>query len=112
MPITEGTLDALAAFHFVRRQPLVVGTSLYVEVFDSKKLYRMEVQVLKREEIETPLGAFKTLLIRPVMLSEGIFSRKGDVLIWITDDEKRIPLMLRSKVKIGSVTATLTGGAY
>jgi len=53
------------------------------------------VQVVKKEEIETGFGTFKTILIRPVLQSEGIFSRKGDILIWLTDDAKRLPVFSR-----------------
>jgi hypothetical protein len=46
------------------------------------------------------------------MKSEGIFYKKGDILIWLTDDEKRIPVLLKTKVVVGSITATLIGGQY
>ena len=110
--INDATMDALSCFYYVRYLPLPVGKSLYVEIFDGKKLYKAEVQVVKKEEIQIPLGTFKAILIKPVLLSEGLFSRKGDVLIWVTDDEKRIPLLLKTKVKVGAIKATLTGGKY
>jgi len=110
--INETTMDALSCFYYVRYLPLAVGKSIYVDIFDNKKLYKAEVQIVRKEEIETPLGTFKTILIRPILLSEGIFSRKGDILIWITDDAKRLPLLLETKVKVGAIKATLTGGKY
>jgi hypothetical protein len=110
--ITEDTMDALTCFYHMRYQPLEVGKTMYAHLFDNKKFYMLEVQVLKREEIETPLGKFKTILIKPILLTEGIFNRKGDVLIWLTDDDKRLPVLLKTKVKIGSIKATLTGGKY
>ncbi|NTU43518.1 MAG: DUF3108 domain-containing protein [Nitrospirales bacterium] len=105
-------LDPLSCFYYVRGVPLEVGKSVFVDIFDSKKLYSVEVQVLKKETIETPLGTFNTILIKPLMKSEGIFYRKGDILIWLTDDEKRLPVLLKTKVAVGSVKATLTGGKY
>ncbi|MFA5353610.1 MAG: DUF3108 domain-containing protein [Thermodesulfovibrionales bacterium] len=105
-------LDPLSCFYYIRGLPLEVGKSVYVAVFDSKKLYKAEIQVLKKEIIETSLGRFNTILIRPVMKSEGIFSRRGDILIWLTDDDKRIPVLLKTKLSVGSVKATLTGGKY
>lgn len=111
-PLNNLTFDALSSFYYVRTVPLEVGKTVYVEVFDSKKLYSVEVMVLKKETIETPLGTFKTILIKPVMKSEGIFYRKGDILIWLTDDEKRLPVLVKTKVLVGSITATLVGGQY
>ncbi len=110
--IGEFTMDALSCFFYVRYLPLHVGKSVFVEIFDNKKLYKAEVQVLRKEELQTPLGTFQTILIKPVLLSEGIFSRKGDILIWLTDDDKRLPVLLKTKVKVGSISATLTGGRY
>jgi hypothetical protein len=46
------------------------------------------------------------------MKSEGIFNRKGDMYIWLTDDLKRIPVKMQTKVAVGSITATLVGGIY
>jgi hypothetical protein len=110
--VSEKTMDALTCFFHVRYLPLQVGKSVYAQIFDNKKYYRVEVQVLKKEEIETPLGKFNTILIKPILLTEGIFIRKGDVLIWLTDDDRRLPVLLKTKVKVGAIMATLTGGIY
>jgi len=110
--INDSTLDPLSCLYYVRRLPLEVGKSVFIEVFDNKKLYKVEIQVLNKETIETPLGTFKTILIKPLIKSEGIFYRKGDILIWLTDDEKRTPVLLKTKVQLGSVKAVLVGGKH
>ncbi len=68
--------------------------------------------MLRKEKVGVPAGEFDTIVVKPLMKSEGIFSRKGEIYIWLTDDERRIPVMLKTKVKIGSVNATLVGGTY
>ena len=110
--ITNQTYDTLSSFFFFRSIPLQVGSSYFIEIFDCKKLWNTEVQVLRREEIETPLGRFKTVVIKPLLKFNGIFARTGDMYIWLTDDERRIPVQMKSKVRIGSITATLVGGSY
>lgn len=110
--ISQKTYDMLSSFFYFRSVPLEVGTSYFIDIFDCKKLWNTEVQVLRREEIETPLGRFKTVIIKPLLKSEGIFARTGDMHIWLTDDERRIPVLMKSKVRIGSITATLVGGSY
>jgi hypothetical protein len=110
--ITKQTYDTLSSFYYFRTVPLKIGASYFIDIFDCKKLWNTEVQVLRREEIETPLGRFKTVVIKPILKSEGIFARTGDMYIWLTDDERRIPVLMKSKVKIGSITATLVGGSY
>ncbi|HAK89117.1 MAG TPA: DUF3108 domain-containing protein [Nitrospiraceae bacterium] len=110
--ISGSTFDPLSSLYYLRGIRLEVGKPVFIDIFDSKKLYKMEVQVLKKEIVETPSGTFKTILIKPLMRSEGIFYRKGDILVWLTDDNKRIPVLLKTKVSLGSVKAALTSGNY
>jgi len=110
--IKEKTFDPLTSFYHIRTLKLDVGKSAYVDIFDSKKLWNVEVKVLRREKIQTKLGIFDTVVIKPLMKSEGIFNRKGDMYIWLTDDLKRIPVKMETKVAIGSITATLVGGTF
>lgn len=52
------------------------------------------------------------MVITPLLKPEGIFARTGDMHIWLTDDERRIPVLMKSKVRTGGITATLVGGSY
>ncbi len=110
--ITKRTYDTLSSFFYFRTVPLQVGTSYFIDIYDCKRLWNTEVKVLRREELVTPLGRFKTIVIHPLLKSEGIFARTGDMFIWLTDDDRRIPVQMKSKVIVGSITATLTGGSY
>jgi Protein of unknown function (DUF3108) len=111
-PITPITYDSLSCFYFARLQNVEVGKSYYVDVFDGKRLHNTEVKVLRREELKSDVGTFKTILIMPVLKTNGIFSKSGDLYIWLSDDERHIPVKMKSKVKIGSITAKLVGGSY
>lgn len=111
--ITPQTHDMLSAFFHVRMIPLQVGISTFVDIFDCKRLRNTEVQVLGREEIEIPLGRFRTIVIKPLLKTdEGFFARTTDMVIWLSDDDRRIPLQMKSKLRIGSITVTLVGGNY
>ncbi len=112
LPIKADTYDPYSSFYHVRTLPLEVGKSVYVSILDTNQLWNVEVQVLKKEKLKTILGEVNTILIKPLMTSEGIFERKGEIYIWLTDDARRIPVKMRTKVTIGSVTATLVGGNF
>ncbi len=112
IPIVENTYDIYASFYYVRSQPLEPGSSFMIHVLDGKELRNIEVKVLKRERITVPAGEFNTILVRPMVKSEGVFEGKGGALIWLTDDSRRIPVKAETKVRVGSVTAVLTGGTY
>jgi hypothetical protein len=112
MAIRDNTFDPLSSFYYIRTLKTEVGKSVYVEVLDNKKLWNVEVQVIRKERIGTKLGNFDTIVIKPLLKSEGIFNKRGDMYIWLTDDEKHVPVKMQTKVAVGRVTATLMGGNY
>ncbi len=111
-PLKGMVFDPLSSFYYLRSLPLAVGKSVSIDLFDNKKTYALEVRVLRKETVKTPAGTFPTLVVKPLMQSEGIFHRKGDILIWLTDDERRLPVQLKTRVVLGSVKAVLVGGKY
>ncbi len=104
--------DPLSSFYHLRTLELVVGTPVYITIFDSKKVWNTEIQILRKEKVTVPAGTFDTIVVKPLMKSEGIFHRKGDIFIWLTDDTKHIPVKMEIKVAIGSITANLVEGIY
>jgi hypothetical protein len=94
------TFDPLSSLYYIRGTPLQVGKSIFVNIFNNKLIYKVEVQVLRKETVKTPLGTFNTVLIRSNMTSagDGIFYLPGDIYIWLTDDEKRIPVLFEKKI--------------
>ncbi|MCG2721941.1 MAG: DUF3108 domain-containing protein [Thermodesulfovibrionales bacterium] len=110
--LPDPVFDPISSFFHVRLLRLVVGEPVYVTIFDSKKVWNVEVQVLRKEKVSLPVGTFDTIVIKPVLQSEGIFFRKGEIFIWLTDDAKHIPVKLQTKVAVGSITATLVQGTY
>jgi hypothetical protein len=110
--VPPSVFDPISSFYHLRTLKLTVGDPVYVTIFDSKKVWNVEVQVLRRERITLPTGTFDTIVVKPNMKSEGIFYRKGEIFIWLTDDLNHIPVQLQTKVAVGSITATLVKGIY
>jgi hypothetical protein len=106
--VAAGIHDVLSAFYYVRTKALPDGATLIVPTHDNEKSYEMEVQVLRREKAEVPAGKFSCVVVEPKLKSEGIFKSKGSILVWLTDDERRIPVMVKSKVPVGSISVRLT----
>lgn len=109
IPITENTFDIYACFYHIRHQKLEVGKPLTVKVLDGKEPQNIVIQVLRKERIWTIFGNVDTIVIRPLVKPVGVFEGKGSVHIWLTDDARRIPVKAQTKVRVGSVTATLVG---
>ena len=107
-PLTPGALDELSVLYYVRTLPLVANTTVTARVFASRKNWELEVKVLGRETFETVLGQRETLKVEPLLKFEGIFQRKGRMIVWLTDDAERIPVQMKSEIIIGSFVTTLT----
>jgi len=99
--------DVLSALYYVRTQPLEVGKSLFVDNHTDKKNYPIEVKVLRRERVEVEAGTFDCLVVEPILQASGIFEQKGSLTVWLTDDQKKMPVLMKSKVVIGSIATEL-----
>jgi hypothetical protein len=100
--------DVLSAFYWVRKQDLEVGKILEVTAFDNFKTYPLAVKVLKREKIKVPGGRFDCFKIQPMILGEGLFKASGDIFIWLTADDLHLPVKMKSRIFIGSISAVMT----
>jgi hypothetical protein len=101
LPLKGLTFDALSALQYMRHLPLKPGASFTINIFNKKMLYKTEVQVVKKESLHTAFGKVDTLLLRTNMdeAGDGVFYYPGDIYIWLTADEKRIPVLIEKRLK-------------
>lgn len=107
-----GTFDPLSMLFLFRTKPLAVGYEFAAPVTDGDKAVVGKARVVRRETITTPAGEFDTFLVEPeVKEIGGVFRKSPDakLQIWITADERRIPVRVKSKVVVGSFSMDLTG---
>jgi len=107
--IPDQVQDALSSLYYLRtRSDLIVGTTITIPVHDSGKNWSVEVQILGREKVTTPAGEFATIKVRTFPKYEGVFMNKGEIFVWLTEDRRRIPVLMKSTISIGSLVSTLT----
>lgn len=99
--------DALSSLYYVRTIPLTVGQSVFLEAFSDGKKFSLEVKVVKKERVTVPAGTFRTIVVEPLLKTAGIFEHQGKIKVWLTDDRLRLPVMMKSRVLIGSISAQL-----
>ncbi len=99
--------DSLSSFYFLRTLPLRVGEPIHMHMFSNGRTYDVEIQVLRHERVEAYWGPVDTFVVRPVLRFQELLRQTGDVLIWLTDDERRLPVRMRTEIKVGTVEATL-----
>jgi hypothetical protein len=107
--IPEQALDALSSLYYLRtKEDFTIGKAMVIEVHDSGKNWSVEIQTLGREKVKTHAGEFDTIKLRTYPTHDGVFMNKGVVFIWLTDDSRKIPVLMKSTLKVGSFVFSLT----
>lgn len=65
-------------------------------------------RAIRRETLETEVGTFNAIVIKPEIMTKGAFKPVGDIYIWLSDDERKYVLRIESKIKIGTLTSEVT----
>ncbi len=102
--------DMVSAFYFVRTidfSDFEVGDRITLENFHRDSTYSLDVLFHGRDEIRVKTGTFHTLIIEPLIKEGGLFKHEGAIHIWLTDDDLRVPVRMRTRVPVGSITAEL-----
>ncbi len=61
----------------------------------------------KKERVKVDAGEFDCVVVDPILRATGLFKSKGRLLVWLTDDERKLPVQMKSKIFIGYITAEL-----
>jgi hypothetical protein len=100
--------DALSSLYYVRaHQDFIAGKPIIVNVHEDGKTWAVEVHTLGREKLKTVLGEVDTIKIKTYPRYEGVFQNKGEIYIWLTDDARKIPVLMKSTITIGTIVSTL-----
>jgi len=104
-------LDVLSALFVARVRGVEERGELRLAVFDNGKRYVMGVRWQGREKLDLPppFGpAYPTVIVEPQLVEgTGLFVREGRVQVWLTDDGRRVPVRMRSRVAVGAVSAEM-----
>ena len=101
------TYNEFSSFMIMRALPLMVGTELMVPTFADQKRHEVMVRVETKEQVHSIFGKTQAIRMRPQLHFKGLYKKTGDPTIWISDDAARIPLQIKAKIVIGSLTAKL-----
>jgi hypothetical protein len=106
--ILPGTHDVLSAFFDARTRALQPGDQIDLECHADRRNYPLRTKVYRRERVSVPAGEFDCLVVEPMLRTPGLFRHEGSLTIWLTDDARKIPVQMKSKLPIGSVSVVLT----
>ena len=104
--------DIMSAFYYVRTLDLSSmpkGTVFYLDNFFKDTTFRLGVRIHGKTTEQVDVGKFRCIVVEPLVVEGGLFKSEGSIYIWLTDDARKIPIKVATKIPIGFVEAKLTG---
>jgi Protein of unknown function (DUF3108) len=99
--------DLLSAIYYTRTQDFRVGNSIRMAISDNGTVKNVEIKVDKREMVDSPKGQLPALRTEATSVFGGLFRSGGTLLVWVSDDDRRLPLKFEAKIKLGKVFGTI-----
>ena len=109
--ISPNINDIVSAFYYARTldySNMKVGDKFRLYNFYKKKVYPLDIVYKGKETIEVEAGTFDCIMVEPLIVKGGLFKTEGNIIIWLSDDELKIPVKVKTKILIGSIDAELT----
>ena len=109
----EPIQDVLTVIYYLRTQQLEVGKSFEVPVTDAGRVFRIVVTAKEEKELDTALGKVKAIRVEPAMFGDTSLARgRGQLSIWITEDERHLPVRAQLKIDLGTFDIKLKRVTY
>ena len=107
----ECTHDLLALFYFARTinfEEIKENTRYPISFVIDEEVYDMSFAYLGKEEKKIPVfGKCKTMKFAVKLVAGEVFTGKEDMIVWVTDDENKVPLLFESPILVGSIQGRL-----
>jgi hypothetical protein len=111
LEMPPGTQDVISCLYYARSElSFQPGSVMTMNVYHDKKNRKLEVRVEEIETVSGPWGEVETARVLVVMPFQGLFLNQGNIRVWFTTDDRRIPVRMKAKVIIGSIVADLVSG--
>jgi hypothetical protein len=106
-PIPPQAQDALSAIFVIRTLPLRQGLKVTMPVVNADDVYRVQLAVAARERVTTPLGELNAWKVTPTVLDGGSHVLGQGLVLWVSDDARRLPLRMQADMPVGRFVLTL-----
>jgi len=105
--VIPGAKDAIATLYYVRTLDISVGDTFQVSNHTDKENYMLEITVPKTQKVHTALGTFDCIEVQPRLEGTKVFEGRKGLTVWFTNDEWKIPVLIRSRIMVGSIQAII-----
>lgn len=108
----KDTQDMVSAFYYLRNhldtRNIKEGEVIEINMFFDSENFKFRLKFIGREVLKTSFGNVPTLIFRPYVQSGRVFKEKESLTVWVSDDDNKIPLLVKADLAVGSLKATLT----
>ena len=105
---TDQPLDDLSFLYYARTMPLVVGKTYELKRYFKEDGNPVVIKVLRKDTISLGSGQYSTIVVQPIIKTDGLFSEGGKAEVHFTDDDRRIPVLIKAGVSSVPLLKTLT----
>ncbi|MFZ9939188.1 MAG: DUF3108 domain-containing protein [Bacteroidetes bacterium] len=109
--VPDQVQDIVSAFYAARSldySKAVIGQIFELPLFLDHETHRFIFRFKGRKTVSTDVGTFRALVFMPVVMKGRVFSSQDDLVVYISDDDNKIPLQIKANILVGSVKMTLT----
>jgi hypothetical protein len=109
--IPSNVNDIVSAFYYARTlnfSKLKIGDTIQLQNFYEDSVYALDVKYLGKDKASVPAGTFNCIVVEPIVIKGGLFKSEGSIFIWLSDDNLRIPIKVKTKVIVGAIDAVIT----
>lgn len=108
IPIPPTIHDIVSAFYWLRTHPVEANQSILLEVYSDEKVYRTEIKLLRTVMLELLWrGTFPCLVVEPIAAFKGVFVKRGRMWVYVSVDERRLPLFVKLQTPWGPMTGVI-----
>ena len=111
VPFPNRVQDMVSSFYYLRNNldshSLNENDEFDLDMFFDSENYKFKLKYLRKEVLDTKFGKVPCLVFRPYVESGRVFNEKESLTIWVSDDDNKIPLLIKADLLVGSLKASL-----
>jgi len=110
--VPDNVQDMMSCFYYLRSLPsenLRVGSVVRMNVWIDDEIFPFQLKVVAAEKLSTKFGKIDCLKIVPSVMSGRVFKEKEGVTMWVSNDQNRVPILIKAELAVGSLKASIDG---
>ncbi len=112
IPVPHNVLDLVTLFYFIRNSfnfDDFLGKDITVPLFLDDKVSELTIKFLGTQDVKTKFGRFNCIAIKPMVLVGNTFDESFPITVYVTNDDKKVPVLIESKLRVGRMRVELMG---